>query len=143
MKRYLLVLGVVALLTIAVALIGAANGASASQELRIDALVTEITPGPGGSINLGKGEAEYVELALYEGGDVGGGVSPACEHRLRADGCRGGGIPRLRQRRRGPGAGRIVVDVDDVEGVVEGVVYPACEHCLRADGRRGEVISRL
>lgn len=70
MKRIIMVLGVMALLAVAVVSMGVANGAPGGRELIMDALVVEISPGV--STTLDKGQTEYVELDLFEEGDAGG-----------------------------------------------------------------------
>lgn len=69
MKKVVMVLGVVAPLAVAGISAGVANAKQEGQELKVDALVTEITPRA--SITPAKGEAAHAELDLFEEGDAG------------------------------------------------------------------------
>ena len=72
MKKIIMVLGVVALLAVAAVSMGVANAKPGGQELKVDALITTISPGP--SPALAKGATLYVEFDLFRQGDAGNEV---------------------------------------------------------------------
>ena len=72
MKKIMMVLAAVALLAAAGVSISAANAKPGGQELKLDGVVREVTPGP--SASLPKAAMEYVEIDLFRDGDAGGAV---------------------------------------------------------------------
>ena len=72
MKKIIMVLGVVALLVVAAVSMGVANAKPGGQELMVDAVITNLTPGSSSTLN--KGETLYVEFDLFRQGDAGGEV---------------------------------------------------------------------